>query len=58
MFRIIGKHLAQAAIIVISAMSGRKRLVMEIERARALIQTYIRMYIDVYGTPELPAYEH
>jgi len=42
----------------ISAMSGRKRLVMEIERARALIQPYIRMYIDVYGTPELPAYEH
>ncbi len=39
-------------------MSGRKRLVMEIERARALIQPYIRMYIDVYGTPELPAYEH
>lgn len=42
----------------ISTMSGRKRLVMEIERARALIQPYIRMYIDVYGTPELPAYEH
>jgi len=42
----------------ISAMSGRKRLVMEIERARSLIQPYIRMYIDVYGTPELPAYEH
>ncbi len=42
----------------ISAMSGRKRLVMEIDRARALIQPYIRMYIDVYGTPELPAYEH
>ncbi|PJI44546.1 GntR family transcriptional regulator [Ferrovibrio sp.] len=42
----------------ISAISGRKRLVMEIERARALIQPYIRLYIDVYGTPELPAYEH
>jgi len=42
----------------ISSISGRKRLVMEIERARALIQPYIRLYIDVYGTPELPAYEH
>lgn len=42
----------------ISTLSGRKRLVMEIERARALVQPYIRMYIDVYGTPELPAYEH
>jgi len=42
----------------ISNMSGRARLLLEIERARALIQPYIRMYIDVYGTPELPAYEH
>lgn len=42
----------------ISQLSGRKRLLLEIERARALIQPYIRMYIDVYGTPELPAYEH
>ncbi len=42
----------------ISNMSGRKRLLLEIDRARALIQPYIRMYIDVYGTPELPAYEH
>lgn len=42
----------------ISAMSGRKRLVLEIVRARALVQPYIRLYIDVYGTPELPAYEH
>jgi DNA-binding GntR family transcriptional regulator len=42
----------------ISNLSGRKRLLLEIERARALIQPYIRMYIDVYGTPELPAYEH
>lgn len=42
----------------ISTMSGRKRLLLEIERARALVQPYIRMYIDIYGTPELPAYEH
>jgi DNA-binding GntR family transcriptional regulator len=42
----------------ISNMSGRKRLLLEIERARALVQPYIRMYIDIYGTPELPAYEH
>jgi DNA-binding GntR family transcriptional regulator len=42
----------------ISNMSGRKRLLLEIERARALVQPYIRIYIDIYGTPELPAYEH
>lgn len=42
----------------ISNLSGRGRLLFEIGRARALIQPYIRMYIDVYRTPELPAYEH
>lgn len=42
----------------ISDISGRKRLLLEIERARALVQPYIRLYVDVYGTPELPAYEH
>lgn len=40
------------------SLSGRQRLAAELERYSNLVQPYIRLYIDVYGTPELPAYEH
>ncbi|RYD62985.1 MAG: GntR family transcriptional regulator, partial [Verrucomicrobiaceae bacterium] len=42
----------------IVSLSGRDRLAAELERYTTLVQPYIRLYIDVYGTPELPAYEH
>lgn len=42
----------------ISSLSGRRRLVQEIQRSRTIVQPYIRLYIDVYRTPELPAFEH
>lgn len=40
------------------SLSGRNRLASELERYSNLVQPYIRLYIDIYGTPELPAYEH
>src|SRR5690606_31483935 len=33
--------------------SGRPLLNAEIERLRLMVQPYIRMYIDVYGNPEM-----
>jgi DNA-binding GntR family transcriptional regulator len=42
----------------ISKLSGRKRLIQEIDRVRALMQPYTWLYLDVYGTLELPANGH
>ena len=42
----------------LAGLSGRGRLVAEIERLRVAVQSYLLLYCDVYGTSELPSHEH